>query len=279
MSIRAFPRAHGLVHANAPVIKEGEIDLEPDVPGLQLDCTVSDFRYRGTDQEEETILGTGGGLRKALAHFGKEPVLVVNGDIYHSIDYREVFRFHYDSSADVTLVLHDYPRFNDVSVDDELGITGFNKALGDKLQIGKMLAFTGIHVINPQVLLSIPQETNYCIIDCYKKLLAQGGTLKAFLARNHFWTDMGTPADYLKLHGDLLNNKVPVYEELSDIAFDAPFVGTKTASIAGDAKLLDWVCMNRGVRIEAGASLQRTVVWEDAVVPAGSIIKDAIITQ
>ena len=33
-------------------------------------------------QEEEKILGTGGGLRMALPHFNHEPVLVVNGDIY-----------------------------------------------------------------------------------------------------------------------------------------------------------------------------------------------------
>jgi len=228
-------------------------------------------------QEEEIILGTGGGLRLALPHFGQDPVLVVNGDIYHSIDYREVYRSHCEAGADVSLVLHDYPRFNDVVTDETLRITGFNRAGGRSGNEERVLAFTGIHVINPEVLQIIPQDTPCCIIDCYRKLLQQGGTIRAYLATHHFWTDMGTPADYLKLHADLLERRVPVYEELAEAAAGAPFVGTQNASMGRDVTLLDWVCIGQGAIIEAGATLQRSVVWDGAVVPAGSIIKDAII--
>ena len=45
-------------------------------------------------QEEEKILGTGGGLRMALSHFNDEPVLVANGDIYHTVNYQEVYKNH-----------------------------------------------------------------------------------------------------------------------------------------------------------------------------------------
>ena len=229
-------------------------------------------------QEEEKILGTGGGLRLALSHFGHEPMLVVNGDIYHSIDYREIYRSHCESKADVTLVLHDYPRFNDVAIDETLRVKGFYSSGDSSEKQERVLAFTGIHVINPKVLQAIPQDTTYCILDCYRNLLQQGGSIRAHLATEHFWTDMGTPADYLKLHADLLEHKVPLYEELVGMANEAPFVGVQNASIAKDVKLLDWVCIGQGAIIEAGATLQRTVVWDDAIVPAGSIIKDAIVT-
>jgi mannose-1-phosphate guanylyltransferase len=59
-------------------------------------------------QEEEQVLGTGGGLRLALPHLGKDPVLVVNGDIYHSIDYREVYSSHCNARADVSLSRKEY---------------------------------------------------------------------------------------------------------------------------------------------------------------------------
>jgi len=229
-------------------------------------------------QEEEKILGTGGGLRLALPHFSTEPVLVVNGDIYHSIDYREAYLFHLEAKADVTLVLHDYPRFNDVAVDDMLHISGFNSSDDRNRNQDRILAFTGIHIINPEVLHVIPQETTYCIIDCYRKILHQGGSIKAYFAKDHFWTDMGTPKDYLQLHADLLEQKIPVYEELGEAAAGAPFVGVQDAFIGKNVKLLDWVCTGKGARIENGATLQRTVVWDGAIVPAGSIIKDAIVT-
>ena len=58
-------------------------------------------------QEEEKVLGTGGGLHMALPHFNGKPALVVNGDIYHTIDYREVYQHHCASGADITLVLHE----------------------------------------------------------------------------------------------------------------------------------------------------------------------------
>ena len=228
-------------------------------------------------QEEEKILGTGGGLRMALPHFNHEPVLVVNGDIYHTVDYQEVYRNHCESKADVTLVLHDYPRFNNVAVNEKLMVTGFNSSNKGQKNLKGLLAFTGIHVLKPDVLRLIPPDTPYCIIECYKKLLEQGGSIRAHLATDHFWTDMGTPEDYLKLHTDLLKQKVPLYDELSMVLAEAPFVGIENASIAKGVKLLDWVCIGKGATIGTGATLQRTVVWDGAVVPAGSVIKDAIV--
>lgn len=228
-------------------------------------------------QEEGKILGTGGGLRLALSHFNRDPVLVVNGDIYHTVDYRDVYSSHIQAGADVTLVLHDYSRFNDVAVDENLMITGFNKVEAAGERPGEILAFTGIHVINPEILRIIPPDTPYCIIDCYRKLLQQGGSIRAHIVTGHFWTDMGTPEDYLKLHAGLLAQEIPLYEELRETLADAPFIGKQEASVAQDVKLLDWACIGKGATIGQGATLQRAVVFDGAAVPAGSIIKDGII--
>jgi mannose-1-phosphate guanylyltransferase len=228
-------------------------------------------------QEEEKILGTGGGLRKALTLFNHEPVLIVNGDIYHTIDYQKAYRNHCDSKADVTLVLHDYPRFNDVAVDEKLMISGFNNSDEGQENLRRIFAFTGIHIIKPDVLRIIPPDTPYYIIECYKRLLKQGGSIRAHLATDHFWTDMGTPEDYLKLHADLLEQKVPAYEELGELLAEAPFVGAQNVTISKNVTLVDWACIGKGAIIEAGATLQRAVVWDGAVVPAGSIIKDTIV--
>jgi len=228
-------------------------------------------------QEEEKVLGTGGGLRMAMPHFNGEPALVVNGDIYHTVDYLQVYKGHYASGADVTLVLHDYPRFGNVTVGDNLMITGFNRSHAAYNE--KILAFTGIHVINPEVLRNISPGSPSCIIECYRKLLEQGGTIRAHIAENHYWTDMGTPEDYLGLHAGLLKKKIPAYDELDQILTEAPFAGTRQAAVGQDARILDWACLGQGSIIEAGATVARSVVWNGAKIAAGSIIQDAIVTD
>lgn len=231
-----------------------------------------------TLQEEEEILGTGGGLQRALPHFGRDPVLVVNGDIYHNIDYREVCNFHQATGADVTLVLHDCPRFNSVKVDKTLRLTGFKRNHSCSQTGERTLAFTGIHVINPAVLETVPPGANSSIIACYENLLRQGGTIQAFLATAHYWTDMGTTADYLGLHAGLLDGTVPVYDELSTLVAER-FVGLNHADVAVDVTLQDWVCLGRGARIGAGVTLQRSVIWDGVRVPAGAVIRDAIVSS
>ena len=229
-------------------------------------------------QEEESVLGTGGGLRRALPHFGPEPVLVVNGDIYHSIDYREVYRAHCTVRPDVSLVLQDFPRFNNVIIAEPDRVSGFNKSGYNIGRNEKILAFTGIHVINPEILHDISGDAASCIIDRYRDILQAGGTIRAHVATGHFWTDMGTPADYLQLHAGLLQREIPVYDELLPAVAKGPFVGPQQGSVAGDVKFLDWVCIGSHARIGAGATLQRAVVWDKAVVPAGADIKDTIVT-
>ena len=72
-------------------------------------------------QKEETILGTGGGLRRAVDQMSDEPLLITNGDIYHLIPFLELYNQHKKSGSPITLGVHDYPRFNALKVENELG--------------------------------------------------------------------------------------------------------------------------------------------------------------
>jgi len=221
-------------------------------------------------QEEEAILGTGGGLRKALPYFGPEPVLVTNGDIFHTIDFEQVYRAHLASGATVTMVLHDEPRFNKVVVTANNAVAGFGD--GDDPLL-RRLAFTGIHVIDPAVLSLMPADTFYDIIDCYRSLLKQGAVINALVVSGHFWTDMGTPEDYLALHGVLLGGRV---KGLPPPA--SPFhVGPGTV-LGERLQMKEWAAIGAGARIGDDVSLERVVVWDGAIVPSGSQLIDTIVT-
>ncbi|OGQ94180.1 MAG: hypothetical protein A2521_05785 [Deltaproteobacteria bacterium RIFOXYD12_FULL_57_12] len=226
-------------------------------------------------QVEEEILGTGGGLRRALPHFTPEPLLVVNGDILHDLDLAAIYRRHLASGCDATLVLHDCPRFNTVLVAERGLIHGFSKQAAPPPGL-ELLAFTGIHVLNPEILRPIPGSGFYNIIDRYQELLARGGRLRAEVVRDHFWTDMGTVPDYLELHAGLLQGRVAAGPELAAAAADRPFQHAPDVVFGENVRLEEWVSIGAGVRIGDNATLGRVVVWDNAVIPAGAVLHDTI---
>jgi aminoglycoside/choline kinase family phosphotransferase/dTDP-glucose pyrophosphorylase len=176
-----------------------------------------------TTRHEPTILGTGGAINNVEDFWDDKPFLVVNGDILANIDLVEVYRFHRNHKHPVTLVLHDYAKFNHVWVDSSDHITGFGHTApcppvtlnspritagsGAEAANNRQLAFTGIHVLDPQVLSFIPNGTFCNIVDAYCEMIHQGRTIKGFIARNHYWYDIGTIAGYREATRDAMARK------------------------------------------------------------------------
>lgn len=207
-------------------------------------------------QFEPKILGTGGALRLALNRMDNDPLLVMNGDLFHDINLEWVYHQHLLSKNDVTLALHDHPRFNTVRVQGDR-VIGFG---GE----GERLAFTGIHVVDPEAIERIPAAGFHHIIDLYRELAAEGrvGYCRVDGSR---WRDIGTPEDYLQLHRELL-------------AETPGWVVDPTARIGSGVELADWGCIGPGAVIGDGVRLNRCVVWDGATVAAGSTFVDAIVT-
>jgi NDP-sugar pyrophosphorylase family protein len=220
-------------------------------------------------QHEELILGTGGGLRRALDTLNDEPLLVVNGDIYHSIDVRELYHFHLRNGHGITMAVHDYPRFNKLSLSDDHVLDFDGSTAGARKR-----AFTGIQVINPDLLTPIKKDTASCIIEYYRKILAQNQVIFAREYQRCTWTDMGTPEDYLRLHGDLLSGRVPIWPEL-DCGTTQHCIDGR-AECADDLHIQEWACIGRA-RIGARVKLCRCVVWDGAVIEPGRVLSDEIV--
>lgn len=222
-------------------------------------------------QEEETILGTGGGLRFALSHMRNEPLLVTNGDIYHTLSYRNLYHAHDAEKAVVTMAMHCYPRFNKVTVLDGY-VIGFDDVSDTN---ARLLAFTGLHVLEPDVLADIPQGEKSSIIDRYRELLKEGETIASWKADGCFWTDMGTVDDYLKLHGGLLKQEIPLWEEFSNRPEDSFFVDER-ASVGKGAIFQDWACVGQA-QLPPDCALQRCVVWDNVTVEQKAKYSDMLL--
>ncbi len=221
-------------------------------------------------QEEEVILGTGGGLRTALRHLRDEPLLVTNGDIYHTIDFLELYRYHLANYNSVTLAMHNHHRFNNVMVKD-----GKVASFDNRVEYSQ-LAFTGLQVIEPAVLEDIKARTFSCIIDHYRKLLRQGREIDCYRVDGCFWTDMGTVDDYLALHQGLLTDSIPCWQEIGPVR--KPYCIAKRAKLPAYIELSGWACIG-DAHIENGTNLKRVVVWDDVSIPSGSRLGDMIISS
>ncbi len=202
----------------------------------------------------------------ALATMRDEPVLVTNGDIYHSIDYLELYKNHEAGNAPVTMAMHDYPRFNKVCVKQGL-VTGFGGQGHEDC-----LAFTGLHVLDTEVLKDIPETGKSCIIDRYQQLLMNGGIIQAKDVTGCSWTDMGTVEDYLALHGQLLTGEIPLWREFAASCKGTDLCQQRTTKHNFD----DWVCVGN-TSLPKELHLTRCVVWDTAILDNGSEYTDRLL--
>lgn len=148
-------------------------------------------------RHEPTILGTGGGIKNVEEFWDDRPFIVINADVYSTIDLQQVYAYHCAHSHPITLVLYDEPTVNTVSLDADGFVTGFGDADDSAASppAGK-LTFTGIQVLDPEVLEYIPPATFSSSIDAFKKMMAAGKKAKAYIPRKAYWNDIGNPERY-----------------------------------------------------------------------------------
>jgi mannose-1-phosphate guanylyltransferase len=208
---------------------------------------------------EPEILGTGGGIKNAEDFWDTDPFFVINSDILTDINLPAVYQVHQASGALVTLVLHDCEPHNQVQVDDQWNITDIART-----STPGRLAFTGIHVIHPEVLSHIPQGLFSDIIECYRRLIRMGKAVRACVVKGHYWRDIGSLASYLEANRELAGNS---------------FVIGPGCSVDSSVKLMDWGVIGENSHLGKNVEVQRLVLWEGVTVKEGIKIVDSVVTS
>jgi NDP-sugar pyrophosphorylase family protein len=208
---------------------------------------------------EPEILGTGGGIKNTEGFWDKEPFIVINSDILTDINLVAVYQVHQTSGALVTLVLHDCEPFNQIQVDDQWNIMDIAK----DNRPGR-LAFTGIHVINPEVLSHIPRGAFSDIIECYRELIRLGKPVRACLVRGHYWRDIGSIVSYLEANRELADNS---------------FLIGPGCSVDSSVKLTDWGVIGKNSHLGKNIEVQRSVLWEGVTIKEGIKVMDSVVTS
>ncbi len=226
---------------------------------------------------EKSILGIGGAIGKLRDFWDDAPFLAVNGDMVETLDLSAALKHHQEAGNIATMILHDHPRFNKVWVDASDRVAGVGqKMASESLKPVHRLAFTGVHIISPEILMFLPRNGYSDIVEVYLNLVAKGALIGGFRMKGHYWRDLGTVADYQGVHADLYSGKAPI--ELMPQAGSWPFVHPG-AHVGPKAELRGWSCVGAGSLVGPGCTLENALVLNNAIIEPGLSVREAVVAD
>jgi NDP-sugar pyrophosphorylase family protein len=155
--------------------------------------------------EEDLLLDTGGGLKKASWFFNdQQPFLVQNVDVISDLDYKKMLDFHTSNKAMATLAVSDRVTSRYFLFDDQMQVCGWENTKTGEIRISRpdsqnlvRFAFSGIHIIEPSIFNFIKKEGKFSIVDTYLEL-ASTNIINGYEHNPENWVDMGKPEELEK---------------------------------------------------------------------------------
>lgn len=201
--------------------------------------------------EEPEILGTSGALDAVRDRLSGGTFAVINGKIITDLDLEAALATHRRQRALATLVLKPNQRrehFREVLVDGTGGVTGFGQFPDPAALEGRSpLMFTGIHLMEPEIFDFIPRGVSSdSVRDVYPPAIAAGRMIAAHVGEGS-WYELSTLERYLTISLEFLE---------------------RTGS--------DWIA-DEGCRIDATATIERSVLWKRVEVGAGAQLRECIV--
>lgn len=152
---------------------------------------------------EEAPLGTGGAIMKALQDI-KEDVLVINGDTFCPINYKEFIDYHTVHKSKFSMVLkplEDVSRYGKVEINTNSIITTFC----DK-GVEEGLINCGIYLINKDLLSKFDLPYKFSFEADFMKKYTKELNILGYCTDGYF-IDIGIPEDYSKFCEIISNEK------------------------------------------------------------------------
>ncbi len=160
--------------------------------------------------ESDVLLDTGGAIKHAQNFFDDSPILIHNVDIISNLNLKEFYQYHIPDDAIASLCVSErvssrYLLFNDDNI-----LCGWQDEkkeekiiVRDELNL-KQFAFNGIHILNPEIIKSFPDEKVFSIIKAYLKI-AKTEDIHAYISSDINWVDVGK-IDSLQRAEELMKN-------------------------------------------------------------------------
>jgi mannose-1-phosphate guanylyltransferase len=225
-------------------------------------------------------LGTGGPLKKAEKLIGHDaPFIMLNGDIYADINYRELVEVHTKSGALATIGL--------CKVEDpcSFGVADLEgnaiKRFVEKPPKGKApsnLINAGAYVLSPEIFGYIPEGRAVSIEREVFPKLAEEGKLCGHCI-NGLWIDIGKPQEYLEANKIVLNSLAKTKQEQT-----APYVNGPVAIgegvVVGERTVIGpYTVLGKNVRIGDNVQITNSVIFAEAHIADGAFLNGVIVGE
>lgn len=186
------------VHHHAQAVKDYVNTLQ--FPTIQIH--ISD--------ESDLLLETGGGLLKAAPLFtsGKS-IIMYNADVLTGANLNLMVEYHRRKKGLATLMVKDRPTARYLLFDDDMRLSGWkNLTTGEqrmsrKNNVNVPLAFSGIHIIEPEIIDYLGAVRKFSITNGYLDL-ASHHVIFGWKDWDEYWFDIGTP-EKLQIANNYLN--------------------------------------------------------------------------
>ncbi len=255
----------------------------------------SRLRMKITYVIEDEPLGTAGAIKNVEPHING-PFFVLNGDVLTSLNLQAMIDYHAlkGGLGVLHLIRVDDPSAFGCVVHDESGrISAFvEKPPKGSEPTNEVNA--GTYLLEPAVLKMIPPGRNVSIErETFPKVLAEGNALYAYTTSD-YWIDLGRPEHYLSAHRDILSGAMPLKLQPGvsgpGASTQGKMAGAHSNIIAPvhieedvyvdpGAKVGPNVVLGNRCRIEAGAIVRESVLWDDVVVERDANIDETIIAS
>jgi NDP-sugar pyrophosphorylase family protein len=175
---QGFRRFFIAVNYKKEMIKEALGD------GTGRGCTI---RYL----EENERLGTAGALA-LLPELPATPMLVMNGDLLTTLNFRHLLRYHAEQNCLATVCVREHVSEIPFGV---IETEGNRVRTIEEKPSRRCFINAGIYVLDPGALALLPKSGPCDMTTLVARALSEGRTVAAFPIRE-FWLDIGRPDDY-----------------------------------------------------------------------------------
>ena len=150
---------------------------------------------------EETPLGTGGAIRNAKGEITSDVFLVLNGDTFCELDYKEFYCEYVQRQALAQIAVNEtksFVNYGMVELDNNERIIGFSEK-PENVSCNRVFLNVGIYLFNKKVFELIPKGIPLSLEkDIMPEIVAQFEPfVYAFVTPSNF-IDIGTPENYRK---------------------------------------------------------------------------------
>jgi mannose-1-phosphate guanylyltransferase len=244
----------------------------------RFEVLASDQRYKDVEFVlEPEILETGGGIKNLERRIGDETFVVYSGDILTDVAVEHLLEAHFTQQNDVTLALRSTGLSSPVRWCSDTG--RILDLYGDsRSDTPRGYDFAGISIWNPSVFARIPENTKISFIPVLADWLKAGGEIGGVLLEENHWFNVGTRAEYLRLHQFIANQGwSPLYMRSSDTEW--PVRVEPSARVSAKSRIEGVSYVGSNCRIDSDVCIQDSILLPGSALASGVSMQSCIVAS